>query len=260
MAFATLPTLLLVPGAFGTPDGYEKLVPYLEKAGFSTHPGPHPNCNPTDPSTATSEKDIISLRDQVILPLLDKEQKNVVIVAHSYGGVVAGAAAKGLDKTSRQAQGKNSAVVGLIYVAGNITLEGESLLQAVGGEYPPFIKRDKPSKGLALIEPSQGVLYNDCNPSMIPALEKTMCPHALLAFETKPSSPAWADSGFEKRRAYVRTENDACNPAFLQDIWLEKSKVGWAIIELKTGHMPFVSDPEELAAHIVRFVHGLLNL
>lgn len=147
MASATPPTLLLVPGAFGTPDGYEKLVPYLEKDGFSTHPGPYPSCNPTDPSTATAEKDITSLRDQVILPLLDQEHKDVVIVAHSYGGVVAGAAAKGLDKTTRQAQGKNSAVLGLIYVAGNITLEGESLLEAVGGEYPPFIKRDKVRTG-----------------------------------------------------------------------------------------------------------------
>lgn len=61
---------------------------------------------------------------------------------------------------------------------------------------------------------------------MIPALQETMCPHALLAFETKPSAPAWADPGFEKRRAYVRTANDACNPAFLQNIWIEKSKAG----------------------------------
>lgn len=143
MASALLPTILLVPGAFGTPDGYEKLVPYLQEAGFTTHPGPYPSCDPVDPSTATSEKDIISLREHVILPLLDDKHNDIVIVAHSYGGVVGGGAAKGLDKATRMAQGKTSAVAGLIYVAGNITLEGESLSDAVGGEYPPFIKRDQ---------------------------------------------------------------------------------------------------------------------
>lgn len=145
MASTRLPTILLIPGAFGTPDGYEKLVPYIEQAGLSTHPGPYPSCDPEDPSNATSEKDINSLRDYVLLPLLDREQNDVVIIAHSYGGVVGGAAAKGLDRLTRNAQGKTTAVVGLIYVAGNITLEGESLLEAVGGEYPPFIKRDNVS-------------------------------------------------------------------------------------------------------------------
>lgn len=143
MASSSPPIILLVPGAFGTPDSYKKLVQYLEQAGFSTQPGPYPSCDPADPSTVSSEKDIIFLRENVILPLLDQKQKNIVIIAHSYGGVVGGAAAKGLDKKSREAQGKASSVIGLVYVAGNITLEGKSILKAVGGAYPPFIKVDK---------------------------------------------------------------------------------------------------------------------
>lgn len=142
-ASVSLPTILLVPGAFGTPDGYEKLVPYLNKAGFATHPGAYPSCDPMDPSAASTEKDSNSLRDHVILPLLDQEQKDVVIIAHSYGGVVAGAAAKGLDKTTRRSQGKTSSVIGLIYVAANITLEGESLLESAGGQYPDFVQMHK---------------------------------------------------------------------------------------------------------------------
>lgn len=88
-------------------------------------------------------KDINSLRENVILPLIEQQGKDVVILAHSYGGVVAGGAAKGLDKPTRGSQGHTTGVVGLIYVAGNITLEDESLFEAVGGAYPPFIKLDK---------------------------------------------------------------------------------------------------------------------
>lgn len=138
------PVILLVPGAFGTPAGFDKLLPYFKEAGLSAHPGPYPSCNPSDPATATSSNDITSLRKNVLLPLLEQQQKDVVIIAHSYGGVVAGAAAKGLDKQTRSSEGKTGgSVIGLIYVAGNITLEGESLIQAVGGAYPPFIKQDK---------------------------------------------------------------------------------------------------------------------
>lgn len=86
-----------------------------------------------------------------------------------------------------------------------------------------------------------------------------MRPHALQAFETKASAPAWADKGFDGRRAYVRTLDDACNPAFLQDIWLEKSEVRWEVIDMKTGHMPFVSQPKALAAHIVNFARSVVK-
>lgn len=143
MPSENFPVVVLVPGAFGTPAGYEKLLPYLNEAGISTHPGPYPSCDPADPLTANCPDDIASLRDNVLLPLIDDQQKDVVILAHSYGGVVAGGAAKNLDKQARKAQGQAGGVIGLIYVAGNITLEGESLAEAVGGAYPPFIKVDK---------------------------------------------------------------------------------------------------------------------
>lgn len=100
------------------------------------------------------------------------------------------------------------------------------------------------------------ILYNDCDPALAPELEASMKPHALLAFETKATAPAWADKGFDGRRAYVRTLDDCCNPSWLQDSWLEKSGVKWDIVDFKTGHMPFVSQPESLAAQIVELTNG----
>lgn len=148
MSSPTLPTLVLVPGAFGSPAGYDKLLPYFEQAGLPTVPGPYPSCNSGDPSSATASKDIESLRQNVLLPLIE-QGKDVIILAHSYGGIVGGAAAKSLDKPTRKSQGHAAGVVGLIYVAGNISLDNESLLEAVGGAYPPFIKMDKVFSSLA---------------------------------------------------------------------------------------------------------------
>ncbi|KAI1429592.1 Alpha/Beta hydrolase protein [Xylaria sp. FL1777] len=257
MSTPVLPTILLVPGAFGEPDGFDPIVPYLEEAGFATHPGPYPSCDPVDPETATAEKDIVSLRNNVLLPLLE-QQKDVIVLAHSFGGVVAGGAVKGLDKQTRNAEGQAAGVVGLIYVAGNITLEGESLSEAVGGQHPPFIKIDKPTKGVAVIEPAMEILYNDCDPALEPELAKFMKPHSLTAFATPATAPGWADKAFDGKRAYIHTLKDCCNPAWLQDAWIEKSKVQWDVINFDTGHMPFVSKPKELAATIVKLGKGFI--
>lgn len=104
------------------------------------------------------------------------------------------------------------------------------------------------------------VLYNDCDQALKPKLEAAMKPHALAAFETKPTAPAWADDAFDGRRAYVRTVDDCCNPSFLQDTWLQKTKKEWTVVDFETGHMPFVSQPEALAAQIVKFTNDFTSL
>lgn len=147
MSSAGSPVIVFVPGACGTPSGFDQLLPYLEDAGFSTHPGAYPSCNPSNPATATCQSDIASLRESILLPLV-QQGREVVVVAHSYGGVVAGAAAKDLDKQTRETQAQPGSIIGLIYVAGNITLDGEPLLEAVGGAYPPFIKTGKVQSAL----------------------------------------------------------------------------------------------------------------
>lgn len=87
-----------------------------------------------------------------------------------------------------------------------------------------------------------------------------MVPHAYAAFETKSTAPAWADHGFDGRRAYIRTLDDCCNPAFVQDLWRERTGVHWDVAEMTTGHMPFISQPRELAVEIVKFVERFMAL
>lgn len=87
-----------------------------------------------------------------------------------------------------------------------------------------------------------------------------MIPHAYSAFFGKATAPAWADTAFDGRRAYIRTLDDCCNPTFVQDLWLEKTKVKWDVVDFKSGHMPFVSRPEAVAGEIVRLAKGFAAL
>lgn len=105
----------------------------------------------------------------------------------------------------------------------------------------------KPAKGLAIIDPAMETLYNDVDVSFKEKLEAGMNATALAAFETPSGPPAWAESAFDGRRAYVKTLDDQCNPVFLQDMWLQKSGVQWETVALQSSHCPFISRPEEVA-------------
>lgn len=137
------PTLLLVHGAFSLPSCFNGLVPYLYHAGYSTQRADYPSANPRDPFTVTAQGDINYLRNQVLLPLVEQQQNDVIIVAHSYGGAVAGGAAVGLSKSDRRAQNRPGGVLGLIYVSGNIVHEGSTLIESAGGKAPTWLLKDK---------------------------------------------------------------------------------------------------------------------
>ncbi|KAF2653858.1 prolyl aminopeptidase-like protein [Lophiostoma macrostomum CBS 122681] len=240
------PTILFFAGAFADPSCFDAISKKFQEAGCPTVYAYVPSLDPSDPSSVTASKDAEEARTRYLLPLLD-EGKEVVVFVHSYGGVVGGAAAAGLSKSARSAEGKPGGVVGLLYLVGVMTKEGESLLQAVGGAYPPFIKQNYPRQGVAVIDPVMPTLYADADPTLASTLEAAMIPHALSAFETPSSTPAWAEPEFDGRRAFIRTIDDQTNPLFLQDMWLDKSRVRWETVDMKTSHCPFISYPDETA-------------
>jgi hypothetical protein len=86
-------------------------------------------------------EDANNLRDHVIMPVLDGG-KDLVLVVHSYGGLVGSAASKGLSKSEREAEGKEGGIVGLVWIAAFIPKEGDSLLHLVGGTHPAWLIAD----------------------------------------------------------------------------------------------------------------------
>jgi pimeloyl-ACP methyl ester carboxylesterase len=136
----TSPTIVFFAGAFADPSCFDALAALLRKAGYPAVYAKVPSLNPADPTSVSTAKDAEETRNSILLPLLD-DGKDVVIFTHSYGGVVGGQAAAGLSKNARSTAGKPGGIIGLVYLVGNIVGEGESLLEAVGGAFPPFIKQ-----------------------------------------------------------------------------------------------------------------------
>lgn len=135
------PTIVFFAGAFADPSCFDSLAQLFKNAGYPTEYAHVLSLNASDPESVTTAQDAQHTREKYLLPLVESG-KDVVIFVHSYGGVVGGAAAAGLSKTSRLAKGEEGGVIGLFYLVGVVAAEGENLLQSVGGAYPPFIKRD----------------------------------------------------------------------------------------------------------------------
>ena len=136
------PVFLIVPGAWHQPEAYGTLVTSLRKIGYSAVVSSLPSCEAQDPQQATCSADAEAVRKQ-ILQLLEVEGKDVVVVCHSYGGIPGGGAAYGLSKIARAKEGKQSSVIGLVYVSGIVVAEGSSLLITLGGKHAPYVDPDQ---------------------------------------------------------------------------------------------------------------------
>lgn len=80
----------------------------------------------------------------MILPVLDYEEHDVVLIVHSYGSVPGSVAASGLGRGERRAQRMKTAVIGQIYLAALLVKgsDEKDILGAFGGKYQPHIRPD----------------------------------------------------------------------------------------------------------------------
>ena len=122
------PSILIVAGSFTRPQFYDQVVHAVKAKGYEIRalhspsvglePGPREEEPPTMYDDATFiAKETKSLAD---------EGKNVILVAHSYGGVPATESTKGLGKDERAAQGKKGGIVRLAYMTAMVPAVGMS--------------------------------------------------------------------------------------------------------------------------------------
>lgn len=138
------PSFVIVPGAWHQPEMYEKLVPFLDNAGYSAVIISLPSCDTQDPQKVTCSTDAEAIRRQIVRSI-EADGKDIVVVCHSYGGIPGGGAAYGLSKTARAKEEKKGGITGLIYVSGFVVPEGSSLLETMGGKHAPYVDADKVS-------------------------------------------------------------------------------------------------------------------
>ena len=112
MSSEVKPAIVLVHGAWHAPEHYSDFVQHLQRTGFEVFCPLLPTCDEAKQLTADMFADAQVVRDQVI-PLMDKSRE-VIMLLHSYGGVVGTEAAKGLSANERATRGLKGGIVHLI--------------------------------------------------------------------------------------------------------------------------------------------------
>ena len=134
------PTVLFVHGSWHTPAHFAPVREVFEKAGFPTSCPRHPSVGKLPP--IGFEEDSQCIFDELVT-LVDKEARDVIVVGHSYGGVVATQAVKQrFAKKVRAEEGKKGGVLRILYICAFMVKDGQSLADPFGGTLPPFITID----------------------------------------------------------------------------------------------------------------------
>ncbi len=174
-------------------------------------------------------EDVASVRQ-----VLTASDEPTIVVAHSYGGIVAAEAAAGVD-----------AVRHLLLVSSYLPEVGQSL-SSFGGEEPaPFLDID-PEGGTFTVrlKALADTFLQDCDPEIQrQAMDKT-ARQSLAVLEQPVQSAAW----HHVPSTYLVCAQDQGTPADLQREFAGRAT---GVVELDAGHHPFLSQPAEVRDLIV---------
>ncbi|CAD6580718.1 MAG: hypothetical protein ASARMPREDX12_000248 [Alectoria sarmentosa] len=134
------PTIVFVPGAFHTPKHFIPITELLQKSSYPSVTVSLPSIG-AQAATATLTDDIQAIRS-VLEKLIEEEGKDVVVAAHSYGGVPACQTVTGLEKSERANGGKKGGVIHVLFIAALLVEEGKALADALGGGLPPWAEAE----------------------------------------------------------------------------------------------------------------------
>jgi pimeloyl-ACP methyl ester carboxylesterase len=166
------PTIVLVHGAFASPDGWQGVVDALHKDGYQT-------ARPTLGLSSVAE-DVAIVR-----ATLDAIPGNKILVGHSYGGFVITNAASG-----------RADVRGLVYTAAYVPENGETITSMSQGFTPgTFLDHlvPAPSPPVFIVDPAffPEAFAQDLNPKLGAAIAAQQRPTSLALFVTPSGPAAW---------------------------------------------------------------------
>lgn len=110
---STHPTIVLVHGAYHGPWCYSLVIPKLEALGYPVIAIDSPTTS--SPSATTAPLDDVAEIHKHVLPLLDAG-KEVVLAAHSYGGIPTYLSAIGQSVAERAKENKKGGVRSVVFL------------------------------------------------------------------------------------------------------------------------------------------------
>jgi pimeloyl-ACP methyl ester carboxylesterase len=239
---ADLPTLIFVPGSWHQPTCYNKIIELLQdKHGVKCIAIELPSTKGDPNATFKDDLDVA----QTAIASETTQGRNVVIVAHSYGGIVGGSAVKGF--TRPHVPTSSGHVMGIVLIASGFALTGLSFMDPLFGIPPPQWRINKSTGFADLVKSPREVFYHDLPADEANYWVSQLTPQSLKAlFE----GGEYVNSGWLDVPAwYIGTVEDRGLPVLLQRVQVGMARgMGGEVEhrELRTSHSPFLSRPDEV--------------
>jgi pimeloyl-ACP methyl ester carboxylesterase len=233
------PTTIIVHGSWHSPDHYALLANNLESHGYRTKsvwlPSMHWTRHHLHPAKIDPlVEDIRITKEAIVEELGAHTDTDLVVLAHSSGTVVAGAAIEGFDKVSRSKHGKTNGVVAFAIISGILCTAGITVLDWAGGQKPPTVEvttiphpdhPDDESKSIevSIPKPEMGAIalyYHDVEDKAEAKRYADLCTPQLFNVNTSPVPfAAWAMPTLPLY--YLVCEDDHALPAAFQKIMIQ---------------------------------------
>jgi len=224
-ASQSVKNIVLVHGLYADGSSWSKVIPLLQAKGLHVSAVQNP--------TTSLDDDVAAVKRT-----LAQQDGPVILVAHSYGGMVISQA------------GDNPQVKGLVYIAARAPEAGEDY-QALTKKFPAApasagLTRD--DEGFAMLSESAFIhdFAGDLPQSEARVYYAVQQPAGKAITSAKTSVAAWHD----KPSWYaVSTEDRTINPALQRFM---AKRMGAQTIELKSSHVSLISQPDAVANLIMK--------
>jgi pimeloyl-ACP methyl ester carboxylesterase len=245
------PTILLLQGSFQLPEVYHKLKTALEATGFPVVQPSLPSlCGQDEPDFAS--KNLRTDADEVqsvLRRLVEEEKRHVLVLMHSYGGLVGiEAIPEELTRKSRQSRGLEGGVIHLFFFSAFVLAEGQSVLSAFG-ESP---NNDLRPNGRFCLKDPGPKMYSDLPQEEADYWTAKVVDQSHGVEETKLTRAAYR----YVPSTYVVCEKDQAVPPQVQEMF--GTSAGATLLRLDSGHSPQLSKTDELVGMVAEFANRVM--
>ncbi|KAM0709919.1 hypothetical protein Q7P35_003962 [Cladosporium inversicolor] len=241
---------ILVHGAYHQPQHWDPLVTLLHQSGHQTSTPRLPSVSAT-PIPDCLAADVSAVK-QSIIDAIANGSESVVPIFHSYGGI------PGFEALATLTHEQKSKIPRVICISALIVPKGESLVSVQQADSKNYVEIDGPT---ATVPTPIPIFYNDVPAPLASHAASLLLPHLLEPFFTPTHHDGCADFPV----TYVVCNNDQALTVNYQQSAIEvcRSREGRKggreaveVVEMETGHSPFLSVPEGTVKVILGAVVG----
>ena len=217
----TDPTVLLVHGAMHTPWIFNPLRVQLGLRGVNSHAVQLPSSNPDSAAALGLHEDASTVRAAI-----EAIDGPVILAAHSYGGVPATWAAA------------EAPVAQLVYIAAFALRAGSSMMQWMGGDFPPNWHHSPDGLAVKVDDPEHSI-FSGVDPDLTPEAVRRLNWEGVGAFTQKLAAAPTSTA-----TTYIVALQDPALPPSLQEQWAASAT---HTARIPSGHSPHLSHPAQVA-------------